>query len=659
MDSKTDEEELSREVDDIISWGIEDNALELKHEEEERRKQNAKLRKRVNQRTKSHQPERFFSLQTISIVKQSKRSIEKKFLLENKNLRFNLKNWAEEFYCQTMYCFLLFMALPFVSPIMKKNGLQNAGFVPSSTQLDRSFGFYLLYMFLCFSGAASLMGVILWTTQGAGGNIDLIECVICLGLIVLRLYVVAVKYAYMSRQKLLHIRSHGRETNVASDEQILQWSSANVRDTAILHQLDLAFYRCNLSMEEASTTFFSLSDEIDPLVAEDMKKFLNHEILKEEEKKKSTKVRPVVGGGLVTARRGKSTKRTTQIDLHTNREGFIDHGTAARTPLSNLKDTPKLISLRDVLYYCAVHSVRSCVPPRMAGALPFLAASVAPLSRYFINGKPPFGSMESPVEILIIVCNFVSTCTFAGSCITFAFASATLFKRRWQMMDNYFEFLIPHTDDARKLERKIGGSENLLNKIPKLQGCAKNVYLWAKGRDVVRNFASLYVKRSEHFLGAFFVVAGSAAVIQAVRIFTAHEGDVTKIKVTPGIVLAGFWILTFLAAFVYIVRVGIKANRQILYHQNAIVRHLRRWNGELEFFRLHPNHCTATLQKGERVSQAFFTLSKELGNESQTLMIRIMGFPVDKKMLSAVFTLFGSLFAAVLQLLFLKTTGKV
>ena len=173
----------------------------------------------------------------------------------------------------------------------------------------------------------------------------------------------------------------------------------------------------------------------------------------------------------------------------------------------------------------------------------------------------------------------------------------------------------------------------------------------------MRNFASLYVKRSEHFLGAFFVVAGSAAVIQAVRIFTTAEGDITKINVTPGIVLAGFWILTFLGTFVYIVRVGIKANRQILYHQNAIVRHLRRWNGELEFFRLNPNHCTETLKKGERVSQALFTLSKELGNESQTLMIRIMGFPVDKKMLSAVFTLFGSLFAAVLQLLFLKTTG--
>ena len=96
---------------------------------------------------------------------------------------------------------------------------------------------------------------------------------------------------------------------------------------------------------------------------------------------------------------------------------------------------------------------------------------------------------------------------------------------------------------------------------------------------------------------------------------------------------------------------------QILYHQNALVRHNRRWNGELEFFRLRPNHCTLTLQKGERVSQALLMLSKELGNETQTLMIRIMGIPVDKKMLSAVFTLFGGLIAAVLQMLLLKAAS--
>ena len=86
------------------------------------------------------------------------------------------------------------------------------------------------------------------------------------------------------------------------------------------------------------------------------------------------------------------------------------------------------------------------------------------------------------------------------------------------------------------------------------------------------------------------MVAGFAALIQASRIFSAIDGNSIEIDITPGLILAGFWVLTFLASFVYIVIIGIRSNRQILYHQNAIVRHQRRWNGELEFFRLRPNH---------------------------------------------------------------------
>ena len=200
-----------------------------------------------------------------------------------------------------------------------------------------------------------------------------------------------------------------------------------------------------------------------------------------------------------------------------------------------------------------------------------------------------------------------------------------------------------------------------MNKLPKLKGLASNVYLWAKGRDVFRNFGIEYVARCEHFLGAFFVIVAGAGLYQTIRIFVglSEEATVQTLKVTTGNVLLAFWLTSFLGAFVAIVLSGIRANRQLLLQRNAILRHIRRHKAELEFHR----HDIMTNQQGgqkaieeaERVQAAFVSIEREFENESEVDMLRILTMPVDKKMLGAIFTLLGTVSATIGQVMLLAT----
>ena len=598
-------------------------------------------------------------IHSISLAEQ-KTVVETKFLFEDVDLRFNFKSWLEEFFCQTLFTYFNVLSLPLISPIMKTEGLRNAGFIPlqnASSGHGRGFVFFCIFSAMSLIAAVPLVGALIWEYNRQngikGGNIDIIECVICVALITLRLYVVAVKYAYMPRRKLLHIRNVGRPSGVAQSEQILSWTSRNVSSAAVLEQLDLSFFRSCMSIDEAANSFFQLQDDVSPEVLESMRSFVGSE---EETKQTSSGNAPPrvgsVGNHIVPSKRSrqKTNVRVTPIKHQVERLGHMEAAF----------DT-SIVSLRDVLLYCASHSVKENYLPRFTVILTYIAASVAPLTRWIL-GKPPLGT--SAFEALVICCNFFATCTLSGSCIAFAVASATLFRRRWSMMNIYFQFLLPPADDARKLEKvdkELKYSE--LRKLPPLTAEAKNVYLWAKGRDIVRNFAALYERRAEHFLGAFFLVVGFGAVFQTIRILNETNGDVSKFRVTPGIVFASFWVLLFLGSFVYIVRAGMLANRQIKYHQNAILRHLRKYRGELEFYRSRecrnsPDDQDQHLVQGERVAMALHSLSKELENEAETFMVRILTVPVDKKMLSAVFTIFGSFAAALGQVVAFKLYGQ-
>ena len=53
------------------------------------------------------------------------------------------------------------------------------------------------------------------------------------------------------------------------------------------------------------------------------------------------------------------------------------------------------------------------------------------------------------------------------------------------------------------------------------------------------------------------------------------------------------------------------------------------------------------------VADAFVAIEKELKSESEVDMLRILSFPVDKKMLGAIFTLLGTVGATVGQILLL------
>ena len=108
-----------------------------------------------------------------------------------------------------------------------------------------------------------------------------------------------------------------------------------------------------------------------------------------------------------------------------------------------------------------------------------------------------------------------------------------------------------------------------------------------------------------------------------------------------------------------IVLSGIRANKQLLLQRNAILRHVRRYKGELEFNRKNilqnyqQQGGEKAIAEAERVADAFVAIEQELKSESEVDMLRILSFPVDKKMLGAIFTLLGTVGATVGQILLL------
>ena len=130
---------------------------------------------------------------------------------------------------------------------------------------------------LNFMAAVQAMGIYVWVVQeGENPNIDLLECCICTGLFLLRMYVIGVKYAYLPRRNLMTIRNEGRSAIRASQEQILSWTDKNVGACAILYQLDLALWRSGNSVKEASEyAHFYLNGYVEKHMLQHMNDVLN------------------------------------------------------------------------------------------------------------------------------------------------------------------------------------------------------------------------------------------------------------------------------------------------------------------------------------------------------------------------------------------------
>ena len=660
-------EDDNEEINSILNWGEKDDNEFIKHENKEALQHHNHLKARLIQREKSHhqlekkanmikRPNLGFhrpiktntTIDTIQLAKTNVTShIDSKFLNEDKEVHFNVQSFIEEFICQTLYAYINIFAWPFILPISKYHGALNAAYIPNfkSDHATRSFKFWCMNIFFNFVAAIQIVGIYVWTTQNdKNPNVDLLECCICTALFLLRMYVIGVKYAYLPRRNLITIRKEGRSAIRAGQEQILAWTDPKVAADSILYQLDLALWRSGNTIKSASEdSFFHLNNNIEKHMLQRMNDALKPDQSNKDDNKNNT---PKSSPSFISQRNNSNNNNNNKVHPLSQLE--------LRNNNNNNKRNDE-ISLRDILIYVAARATRKHAMPTYVWFIPFVAGLIGPVVRIILN-KPPFGS--TIFEIILLICNFIATISVAGSCISFAYATKVLFDRRWCMSATYFEFLIPRThDDARRLEKSE--KDNLLNKLPKLKGLARNVYLWVKGRDVFRNFGIEYVARCEHFLGAFFVIIASAGLYQTIRIFVGLSEETITIKVTTGNVLLAFWLISFLGAFVVIVLSGIRANKQLLLQRNAILRHVRRYKGELEFNRKNilqnyqQQGGEKAIAEAERVADAFVAIEKELKSESEVDMLRILSFPVDKKMLGAIFTLLGTVGATVGQILLL------
>lgn len=227
---------------------------------------------------------------------------------------------------------------------------------------------------LNFMAAVQAVGIYVWTVQkGENPNVDLLECCICTGLFLLRMYVIGVKYAYLPRRNLINIRNEGRSATRATQEQILAWTDKNVSANAILYQLDLALWRSGNSVKEASEhAYFYLNGDVEKHMLQYMNDVLNPNETTSNSNNKSSS----------DAQSGKSisfvSHRSTRI-LSSNKLGSSSNNVKVR-PLSHVqtlnidnKKKDNEISFRDILMYVAARATRKHAMPAYVWCIPFVS----------------------------------------------------------------------------------------------------------------------------------------------------------------------------------------------------------------------------------------------------------------------------------------------
>ena len=211
--------------------------------------------------------------------------------------------------------------------------------------------------------------------------------------------------------------------------------------------------------------------------------------------------------------------------------------------------------------------------------------------------------------------------------------------------------------------------------IPDLQQSAENVYAWNLGRHAIRQVGKFYSLRVQAFLGLYMFLLTAGILVFIIDAIIKVSGGGT-VPLTCEMISVGFLVMNFTLICFIIIRAGIQANRQPKLHKSAITHYRTRLSqhvkmqakqlrrlistggdvdgteeeGNEEKIKKLKQSLKSLLGREKELQSALKYVANELDSESETEKLRIIGFPVDTRMLEGLVGLISGLALTLWQI---------
>jgi hypothetical protein len=447
-------------------------------------------------------------------------------------------------------------------------------------------------------------------------------CVLPFMVVILRQYVIAVKYAFISRKRIREHRANGRNMERWLDERLNAFYYAPSREMMML-SLEKACWRAGIGDPEH--IYFEFVDIVPASSLREMDLAETNEIRDFEQKK------------------NKSEEDIEKLAASDTKMSYKD---THRVPL---KMFLKLVTVSGCEEFSDLPSGKASPSANLLMMTAAIAAVIPPIFRV-MHGRPAFG--ETHLDKWLAgtqSLNIFSPFGYMATVFLFPACLKIHFDRHRYFMHHYFELLIPSTvPDAREIDTFLPPSQMFAG-LPDLKPSARNVYNWNLGRRALRKYALYFRRRMEFFLGVYIVLLFLMCVYEFMRMVLVVNSNGT-IRVTTALILELYMAIMLIIGGLLIIRTGMRANRQTKLHKSAVEHYRTRLAGHvldqtevMETAGFDNVAIEARVGPVKKLQTALKHVSNELDAEADSEKLRVNGIPMDARMAEGLLGLLGSM----------------
>ena len=602
--------------------------------------------------------------------------LDKKFGLHSKRVVFNTKTFCEEFFAHIVAVVLGPFSMPLVWLLSGWKGGVITGFLPGKIQYGgeepwSNASVFYIQMFvwathwlpIYVAAGYFLSGQIVtnraltpwlendmvqaiimtngtsnytsYVSKSPPGNVSAIwtdigfmdMVVLQFLVLIVRQYVIAVKYAFIARGRIRSHRKQGRNMLRWEDERLNAFYLDPSREMAML-SLEKAAWRAEIGDPEH--IFLDFVDPVSAAVQERM------------DLAETNKGRDLENSG----------DNSGSNDLEIGKKDYKE------TSRISLQMFLKYVTVSGVEYFSGLPHGRATPSGNTMLGLAGLVAFIPPMFRLMHN-RPAFG--ETHLDKWFAATQFVNMISpfgFGAALFLFPGCLKIHFDRHRYFMHHYMELLIPLTvPDAREIDTFLPPS-TLFDGLPDLKPTARNVYSWNLGRHVMRKYALYFRRRMEFFLGLYIILLAVMCIYEFVSMIVVLNSGGT-LHVTTALVIELYLAITMCIGGLLIIRTGMHANRQLKLHTSVVEHYRTRLEAhaedQVEVMKAQGVDQTviaAYLGEMKSLQRALKRVANEMNTEGDSEKLRINGFPVDARMAEAIVTLLGSVAITIYNALF-------
>jgi hypothetical protein len=401
------------------------------------------------------------ALQAIDRRVKFETKYDKRFGNEDRAVVFSFATFLEEGLVQTSFAFFGPLCWLWAIQLCTINGLKITGFYPGELIQGNS---YLLFgtqtIFSYCLQAPLLFFLYLYMTNQLSvypesSILPTTYILIPILVIVVRQFVIAVKYSFIPRRRMREERVTTRREDEMNDDLLGTWMG-KPRNESLAFQLDLALWRSDLN-GEANEEYITF---VTPIPGELIDELNLPEITMQKEGKggeKEKKKRKVDDGKNYSNSKklendgcDDTTTTTTTIDIDnasiskSNKQNKDGNDNTTNTLKRSDTVSTNRIPLRILVKYAAFKGTLDVSAPFgyvLFGLLVFISA---PLTYLALNGKPLFGIPGNSFEQYVCAVGWINcVMVLAPNLLLFPSAPDVIFKRSRFRLHRFFELLIP------------------------------------------------------------------------------------------------------------------------------------------------------------------------------------------------------------------------